>query len=82
MRWLASHGVNGYSGNSYANFGPGIVNREEGMTLVGIGNNTFNSNGNENENTGFAAVRPVASIHCGYAINDCIRDNIETNYVL
>ena len=30
----------------------------------------------------YNAVRPVASIHCGYAINGCIRDNIETNYVL
>ena len=27
-------------------------------------------------------VRLLASINCGYTIIDCIRDNIETNYVL
>ena len=80
--WLASRGVYAYSGGSYANFGPGIVNTEDGITNAGVGNNTFNSNGNENDNSDYAAVRPVASINCGYAINDCIRDNIETNYVL
>lgn len=83
MIWLASRGVYANSDNDYANFGPGIVNSEDGMTMAGVGNNTFNSNGNENDNTvGSAGVRPVASINCGYAINDCIRDNIETNYVL
>lgn len=40
----------------------------------------FNSDGNENDNC--AAVRPVASVNCGYVINDYIRDNIETNSVL
>ncbi|MFR3341777.1 MAG: hypothetical protein ACLTTE_03700 [Clostridia bacterium] len=37
----------------------------------------FNSNGNTNGNN--YALRPVDSIHCGYAIINCIRDNIETN---
>ena len=75
MSRLASAGVNANSDN--ANFGPGIVNTEDGITNAGI-NNMFNSDGNENDN--FAGVRPVDSIHCGYAINDCLRDNIETNY--
>ena len=58
--WLASRGVYANSDNDYANFGPGIVNSEDGMTMAGVGNNTFNSNGNENDNTvGYAGVRPV-----------------------
>ena len=56
-----------------------MVNTDDGITNAGT-NNLFNSNDNSNDD--YAAVRPVASIHCGYAINDCIRDNIETNYVL
>ena len=72
---LASSGV--HANSSYANFGPGTVNTNDGTTNAGT-NNLFNSNGNENNN-GFA-VRPVDSIHCGYMIKDYIRDNIETNY--
>ena len=72
---LASPGS--YRNGSNANFGPGVV--DDGNVYCG-NNNLFNSNGNWNANR--MAVRPVASIHCGYAINDCIRDNIETNYVL
>ena len=74
---LASRGVNANSNN--ANFGPGMVNEDGGMTNAGT-NNMFNSDGNENDDN--AAVRPVDSINCGYAIIDCMRDNIETNYVL
>ena len=77
---LASRGAYANTDDSYAYFAPFAVNENEGMVYAGYGNNTFNSNGNENDN--YYAVRPVASIHCGYAINDCIRDNIETNYVL
>lgn len=66
---LASLGVNDNS--SYANFGPGILNSESGIATTGT-NNMFNSNGNENEN--YAAVCPVASVNCGYAIKDCIRE--------
>ena len=77
--WLASRGVYANSDNENANFGPGVVYENEGMTNAEIGNNTFKSNGNENDNG--LAVRPVASINCGYATNGCIRDNIETNYV-
>ena len=73
MVGLASPGVNANSDN--ANFGPGAVNN--GIANSG-NNNLFNSDGNWNAN-GYA-VRPVDSINCGYAINDCIRDNIETNY--
>lgn len=73
MIGLASPGVNANSDN--ANFGPGVVNN--GIANSG-NNNLFNSDGNWNAN-GYA-VRPVDSINCGYAINDCIRDNIETNY--
>lgn len=75
MYRLASRGVNANSSN--ANFGPGNVNSEDGNTNAEIGNNLFNSDGNENDNG--LAVRPVASINCGYAIINCIRDNIETN---
>ncbi len=39
-------------------------------------NNNGNFNNNNNNNYG---VRPVASIHCGYATIGCMRDNIETN---
>lgn len=65
--------------SDYANFGPGMVNDDDGSVNAGT-NNMFNSNGNENENC--AGVRPVASINCGYVSITCIRDNIETNYVL
>ncbi|MED9923843.1 MAG: hypothetical protein UFI45_00880 [Clostridia bacterium] len=41
-----------------------------------------NSDGSVNSNSPSNAFRPVASINCGYAIIDCIRDNIETDYVL
>ncbi len=37
----------------------------------------FNSNNNNNNNNN--RVRAVDSINCGYAIINCIRDNIETN---
>ncbi len=69
---LASPGVNANFGN--ANFGPGVV--DDGN--VNSNNNLFNSNGNWNANR--MAVRPVASIHCGYIIINYIRDNIETNH--
>lgn len=69
--WLASPEANGNSDN--ANFGPGNVNNGN----AGSGNNMFNSNGNWNANR--FAVRPVASINCGYMIICYIRDNIETN---
>ena len=70
---LASPGVNVNSDN--ANFAPGNVNN--GNATAG-GNNLFNSNGNRNANS--LAVRPVASINCGYIIKNYIRDNIETNH--
>ena len=60
--------------SSYSNFGLRNVNNGNVN-----GNNMFNSNDNTNNNNNY--VRPAASIHCGYTINDCIRDNIETNYV-
>ena len=70
--WLASPGAIVNSSN--ANFGPGNVNNGN----AGPGNNNlFNSNGNWNANR--LAVRPVASIHCGYMIICHVRDNIETN---
>lgn len=70
---LASRAVNVNSNN--ANFN--VRNVNNGNVDA---NNLFNSNGNSNNNN--YGVRPVASINCGYAINDCIRDNIETNCVL
>ena len=71
--WLASPGVRADSSGAY--FGPGYV--DVGYVRSSI--NLFISYG-----YWYAfrmAVRPVASIHCGYTINDCVRDNIETNYV-
>ena len=72
---LASSGVFVNTENGNANFGPGNVNN--GNATAG-GTNLFNSNGNRNAYR--LAVRPVASINCGYTIIDCIRDNIETNH--
>ena len=46
------------------------------MRLASPGVNVNSDNGNANS----FAVRPVASINCGYTIIDCIRDNIETNH--
>ena len=71
-RWLASRCVNTNSDN--CNFNVGVYEGTAGPE----GNNLFNSDGNENLNS--YAVRPVASINCGYASNTCIRDNIETNH--
>lgn len=41
-----------------------------------------NTDGNFDENENAYGVRSVASINCGYTIINCIRDNIETDYVL
>lgn len=62
--WLASRGmfVNENSSNAYANFGPGNVNEGNANSY----NNYFNSNGNVNNNE--LALRPGASINCGYIV--------------
>lgn len=67
--WVASRYVNCNSDN--ANFG--LRNANNNIN----GNNMFNSNNNNNNDNN--RLRPVDSINCGYAITDCIRDNIETN---
>ena len=67
--WVAARYVNTNSDN--ANFGLRNANTNTN------GYNMFNSNGDTNGNN--YALRPVDSIHCGYAIINCIRDNIETN---
>ena len=74
--WLSSRGVAANPDN--ANFGPGAVNTEGGMSNANSYSNTFNSNGNENDNG--LGVRPTASINCGYVSIACMRDNIETNH--
>ena len=61
--WLASRGVFARSGDSYARFGPGFVFTEDGLTLAGVGNYTFNSDGNEYDYSGYAAVRPVVILN-------------------
>lgn len=63
-----------------AEFGPGAAEPDSGDGIVYSYNNdnNFNSNGDENGNA--LAVRPVASVNCGYIINGYIRDNIETDY--
>ena len=53
------------------------ANNNNNMYYVNPDNRYVNNN-NDNAN----GVRALASINCGYTINDCIRDNIETNYVL
>ena len=75
MVWyrLASSCVNANENN--ANFNVRYVNNGNVNNY-----NLYNYNGNENNNS--YAARPVASINCGYAIINCIRDNIETNCVL
>lgn len=67
--WVASRYANCNSDN--ANFG--LHNANTYMN----NNNLFNSNNNTNNPS--YRLRPVDSIHCGYAIINCIRDNIETN---
>lgn len=67
--WVAARYVNTNSSN--ANFGLRNANTNTN------GYNMFNSDGDTNGNN--YALRPVDSIHCGYAIINCIRDNIETN---
>ena len=61
--WLASRGVYANSDDSYANFGPGIVNTEDGITNAGVGNVTFSSDGREDVRSGYAAVRPVVILN-------------------
>lgn len=73
--WLASRAVNVNPDN--CNWGPGNVDNGRANSND---NDMFNSNGDSNNDNN--AVRPVDSINCGYAINNCIRDNIETNNVL
>ena len=53
------------------------ANNNNNMYYVNPDNRYVNNN-NDIAN----GVRALASINCGYIINDCIRDNIETNYVL
>ena len=57
--WLASRGVYASSGVVCANFGPGFVTTKDGMPIAGVSNTTFNSNGKEYDDSGYAAVRPV-----------------------
>ena len=77
LSWLGSRSVNANDNN--ANFNVREVDSGD------VNNwNLFNANtdGNTNENENACGVRPVASINCGYTITNCIRDNIETDYVL
>ncbi len=67
--------------NSLNNINQGTV---DWLASANTSNNNnlyyVNTDGNiNNNNNNTNGLRPVASIHCGYAINDCIRDNIETN---
>ena len=57
--WLASRGVCARSGDVYACFGTGIVVSGDGMTVAGVGDGTFNSDGVEVDFSGTAGVRPV-----------------------
>ena len=55
--WLASNGINALKDDNFAIFGPGIVASQDGMTIVGLGNDNFCSNGDERPYSGY--IRPV-----------------------
>ena len=57
--WLASNGINAPKDDNFAIFGPGIVASQDGMTVVGLGNDNFYSNGDERPYSGYAGIRPV-----------------------
>ena len=57
--WLSSRGVFAGSDVDYARFGPGIVFSEGGLTVAGVGGDTFVSGGFEVDRSGYAGVRPV-----------------------
>ena len=61
--WLASRGVVADSDGSCADFGPGFVVTEDGLTGAGVGRVTFNSYGYEGDNSDYAAVRPVVILN-------------------
>ena len=76
--WLASRYVSSYS--SYTCFDVRSVSssgdtNDEYLCYV-------DPDGSVSSYSPSNAFRPVTSIKCGYAIIDCIRDNIETDYVL
>lgn len=77
---VASRSVNVNSDK--ANFNVANVNDGEVNTNNNNLCNSDASGGNDNGNSNSVPVRPVASVHCGYANNVCIRDNTETVYVL
>lgn len=57
--WLASNGINALKDDNFAIFGPGMVASQDGMTIVGLGNDNFCSNGDERPYSGYAGIRPV-----------------------
>ena len=61
--WLASRGVYTLSDVSFAGFGPGVVDTEDGLTIAGGGDVTFRSDGDEYDSSGDAAVRPVVILN-------------------
>ena len=77
MNRLASRGVNANPDN--ANFGPGMVNTDGGITNAGT-YNMFNSNGNENED--WAAVRPVVVLKSNITVEQIqvIEDQTEETW--
>ena len=76
---VASRSVNINSDN--ANFNVANVGNSEVNTNNYNLCNSNSSRGNDNEDIGSIGIRPVASTNCGYAIINCIRDNVETVYV-
>lgn len=57
--WLASNGIVAKEDDDFASFGLGIVDSSDGMTVVGLGNYNFCSNGDERPYSGYAGIRPV-----------------------
>ena len=51
--------INALKDDNFAIFGPGIVASQDGMTVVGLGNDNFYSNGDERPYSGYAGIRPV-----------------------
>ena len=57
--WLASNGIVAQKDANCVAFGLGIVASQDGMTIVGLGNDNFYSNGDERPYSGYAGIRPV-----------------------
>lgn len=68
--WLASRGVYAYPDDDCARFGPGLVYDGGGMTLAGVGGDTFFSDGYEYVISDGAFVRPVVLLKSDITVEE------------